>query len=65
MNIIVLQIVIFECPCAQVCRLRPPLDDLAERLRREMWHGRDPDPTDPSVVTIDTPAGFSDLFQHN
>jgi hypothetical protein len=43
MNFIVLhvQIVIVECPCAQACRVRSPLDELAERLRNEMCYGRD------------------------
>lgn len=67
MNVIVFQtqIIVLECPCAQTCRLRPPLDDLAERLRREMRHGRDYDrgPTDPLVAT-GALAGYCGSFQH-
>lgn len=43
MNVIVLQlqILIITCPCAKACPARSPLDELAERLRREMQFGRD------------------------
>lgn len=43
MNVTVLQVqvVIIECSCAKACPLQSPLDDLAERLRREMRYGRD------------------------
>ena len=69
MNVTVLQvqIVVFQCPCAKTCRLQPPPDHLSERLRRRMRPGRDgnPRPIDPSVLTIDVPAGFHDSFQSN
>jgi hypothetical protein len=64
-NVTILQIIFLECPCAKCCRLRPPLDELTERLRREVRHGRDCEPAEPSVVTVDTPAGFYDSFQCN
>ncbi len=38
------QIVIFACPCARACRLQPPPDELADRLRREVQQGRDCQP---------------------
>ena len=59
------QILLLMCPCAQTCRLRPHLDDLADRLRREMQYGRDYSrgPIDPSVT--DTMGEFHDSFQHN
>jgi len=64
MNVTVLhlQIVILECPLAEVCRLRPPLDGLADRLRREMQHGREHNrrPDDLPGVT----ANMADAFCH-
>ena len=35
------RILAFECPRGERCRLQPPLDELAERLRKEMVFGRD------------------------
>jgi hypothetical protein len=40
-TVLQVQIVIVECPCAKVCRLHTPPDELAERLRKEMRYGRD------------------------
>jgi hypothetical protein len=58
------QIIVIECPLAEACRLRRPLDDLAERLRREMRYGRDCE-TDSSAATVNPSADFHDTFQFN
>ena len=69
MNVTVfqVQIIFLECPCAKTCRLRPPPDALAERLRKEMSHGRDVNrrKVDLSGAAVDMPAGFHDSFQYN
>ena len=60
MNVIVLQlqILIITCPCAEACPPRSPLDELVERLRREMQFGRDGgrDPNDPFNTTTNSAA---------
>ena len=66
-TVIQVQIVFLECPCAKTCRLRPPPDALAERLRKEMSYGRDVNrrPVDFPGVAVDMPAGFHESFQCN
>ena len=69
MNVTVfhVQLVFLDCPCAKTCRLRPPLDDLAERLHKEMRYGCDANrrPVDLSDVAVNMPAGFHESFQYN
>ena len=65
MNITVIQvqILIIERPCSNACRVQSPLDQLSERLRREMQFGRDHDrgPIDSFDTTIN--AASYDYFQ--
>jgi hypothetical protein len=64
-NVFQVQIVFIECPFAHACRLRRPVDNLAERFRREMRHGRDYAPTDSSSANVNPSADFYDTFQYN
>jgi hypothetical protein len=61
------QLISVECPCTKACRVRPPLDDLAERLRDEMRCGRDAGhrPAKAPGVTADMAAAFRECPTRN
>lgn len=67
MNVILIQVqmVVIACPCAKLCRLRSPLDGLAERLRREMRYGHDfrNQATSSPTATIDPMDFIETRFQ--
>ena len=66
-NVFHVQLVFLQCPWANLCRLRPPLDRLGDRLRREMRHGRDANrtPVDLPGVTIDMVTACHDCPERN
>lgn len=60
MNVTVIQVqlVVIEYPCDKTCRLQPPLDELADRLRREMQHGRECGPIHSHNVADDMASTY-------
>ena len=62
-----IQIVFAECPCAEVCRLRPASGSLTDRLRKEMRHGRDANRTPPDLpgVTLGMATAFHNCPERN